>query len=72
MFSLVRHPSHRHFRKIAGAFILVFGFVASYCFVPRHATLREFNPSATAHLETVMWRNYYEHQYLGLFWRFIP
>jgi hypothetical protein len=39
----------------------------AYSFWPRHADLRGFDPAAVAHLETAMWRDYYQHRYAALF-----
>jgi hypothetical protein len=38
-----------------------------YAFYPRTAHLREFDPARVAHLETAMWRDYYERDDAGLF-----
>src|ERR1700748_398943 len=35
---------------------------------PRKADLRAFDPAAMAHLETAMWRDYYEKHYPRLFY----
>jgi hypothetical protein len=43
--------------------VLVF---AAYDFWPRAAHLREFDAARVAHLETRMWRSYYEQRYVAL------
>jgi hypothetical protein len=40
---------------------------AVYAGIPRHAHLRAFSPAALGRLETAMWRDYYNHEYLSLF-----
>jgi hypothetical protein len=50
--------------------LAVAGAVAAgslYVYVPRTAKLRDFDPAGVARLETEMWRDYYEHDYFGLF-----
>ena len=38
-------------------------------FVPRHHDLRQFDPKELAHVETAMWRSYYEKKPVLLFWQ---
>jgi len=48
---------------------LVVGLCGTLAYVawPRRASLRRFSPTAIAHLETAMWRSYYDHRYVALF-----
>ena len=39
----------------------------AYLAWPRAASLRRFSPQAIGHMETAMWRSYYEHRYVALF-----
>ncbi len=53
-------------RRVLLAILFAMIVAAGYACVPRTAKLRGFDPTALAHLETTMWRQYYEHRKLSL------
>ncbi len=55
-------------QKVASVVALGLGVVAAYACWPCTADLRRFAPAATAHLETAMWRDYYDKRYPALFY----
>ena len=62
-------PSRRRsIQKTLLAFVLLLsGWLAYDLFAPRQTSLRQFDATAVAHLETVMWRSYYDKERLALF-----
>jgi hypothetical protein len=47
---------------------LFLGAVGAYASWPRQADLRSFEPAEIAHLETAMWRDYYDKRHGALFY----
>ena len=58
-------------KRILGLLLAVVAALALWAaidlFVPRHEDLRRFDPNAIAHLDTVMWRSYYDRRSTDLF-----
>lgn len=44
-------------------------WIASDLFIPRKHSIRQFDPTAVARLETAMWRSYYDRNPVLLFWQ---
>ena len=61
----------RLIRWVTRKVLLPLGIVAAigltYALWPRQAHLRNFDPAAVGHLETSLWRDYYEQKYVALF-----
>src|SRR5262249_48312265 len=55
-------------RTIIFTTIFLLAAVAAYVSWPRRPDLGAFDPAALAHLETAMWRDYYEKHYPTLFY----
>ncbi len=55
-------------RKAALVLALGLAAAAAYACWPRKADLRSFAPAEMAHLETAMWRDYYDKRYPALFY----
>jgi hypothetical protein len=55
-------------RKLGLVLALLITAVAVYTTFPRNADLHSFDPDGMAHLETAMWRDYYEKHYPKLFY----
>jgi hypothetical protein len=54
-------------RQVIGIILGALALAAIYVCLPRHADLTRFDPGRMAHLETDMWRDYYDKRYLALF-----
>ena len=52
-----------------GAFLALLLWIATDLLVPSRSSLRQFDPSEVARLETAMWRSYYEKKPVLLFWQ---
>jgi hypothetical protein len=50
-------------------FLLLAAWVAADLFIPRKHSIRTFDPTAVARLETAMWRSYYDRNPVLLFWQ---
>ncbi len=61
----IRHWTWR--RRAFAALAAILAVLVAYAAVPRRADLTAFDPSASARLETAMWRHYYEKQFVALF-----
>ncbi|MBV9562750.1 MAG: hypothetical protein JOY90_20265 [Bradyrhizobium sp.] len=55
-------------RKLIFTAMLLLAAITAYVGWPRRPDLRAFDPAAMAHLETAMWRDYYEKHYPALFY----
>lgn len=66
----VRPASHQRFRWLwRGLVVALLVWVVVDVFVPRQHSIRRFDPSEVARLETVMWRSYYDRNAPLLFWQ---
>jgi hypothetical protein len=64
----VRHTKRSAFRRILLIFSLIaLAWIVLDASIPRRHSLRDFDPHAVARLETDMWRSYYDHHSLALF-----
>src|SRR5690349_11599665 len=54
-------------RAALAAIVLVLAALAAYAVIPRRADLTAFDPAASARLETLMWRHYYDKRFAALF-----
>jgi|SRR5215471_11374924 len=54
-------------KVLLAIFLVVVLWVGVDLAIPSHTQLRQFDPKEVAHLETEMWRAYYEHRSLYLF-----
>jgi tetratricopeptide (TPR) repeat protein len=62
-----RRPAKR-WRKVALAlFVTLLVWLIVDLYAPRQTSLRAFDAAAVAHLETAMWRSYYDKERLALF-----
>ncbi len=57
----------RHLWK--GVLVALLLWIGVDLFVPTRHSIRQFNPKDVAHLETAMWRSYYEKKPVLLFWQ---
>jgi len=55
-------------RWLLGVLLLVV-WLATDLFIPRKHSIRQFDPTAVARLETAMWRSYYDKNPALLFWQ---
>ena len=56
--------------KLGASLALLLALLAgllAYAAMPRRADITRFDPAATARLETLMWRHYYDHRFAALF-----
>lgn len=52
-----------------GGLLALLVWIGVDVFVPRRHSIRQFDPSAVARLETAMWRSYYDQNRALLFWQ---
>ena len=64
---ITKKKSRMRWLIVGAVFIALLAWAAVDLFVPRHASLREFDAKDVARLETAMWRSYYDKERLALF-----
>lgn len=60
-------PASRLRKFVPVVLAVLLGWAAYDLLAPHHTKLREFDPQAVAHIETEMWRSYYDKERLKLF-----